>query len=425
MNQRRGASRKRARGRLLSPLAAMTVAMTMATIGAIWAGSCVPTANRPVSADLVVAPVDCKAAEVGLEFGPFTVADFEETVSRTVTVDGGTQTDTFVGAQYLYSYFDGTSNIGNPGYQPRAELGNRCGDPNNHVFHMTGGPFLGWGGGMGIAMEHFAQDQGLCPSGDITNPNRPSYCAPASAANGNYVAYAAMNLSEWDGVAVWARRGPTSQPLLRVLVGTKDTDDDIAYLMYDPSTPKKPLYCQRVRECGCLVNDLTPEPACTQYDTLPSDSVLPASMFIPGFYCGRPGATAASLSTGNNYCNTSACDAVYPAYPNNGSDAQFLHKPCTPFTYRSGTQTSLCYDPATETPAQSDQQCGDHFTFPLTLTTEWKLYLIPFKTMYQQGFGKKAETFDLTSLSAVRLTWDAGPIDYYVDDLRFYRTARK
>ena len=44
--------------------------------------------------------------------------------------------------------------------------------------------------------------------------------------------------------------------------------------------------------------------------------------------------------------------------------------------------------------------------------------------MLQQGFAKRSPSMDLTSVSVVRLTWEAGPIDYYVDDLRFYRVKR-
>lgn len=399
------------------------------------AGGCIPTAPLTSGTPApVVAPVDCARAEQGLEFGPFTIADFEASLNHTVydtQQDCASHVETYSSAEFFYSYFDGTSTIGNPGYQPRTAAEARCvGNPNNHVMHMTGGPYLGWGGGMGVAMMHFAQDRGLCPIGNVTRTDRPSYCAPASAANDNQVAFAAMNLSEWDGVAVWARRGPTSQPLLRVLVGTKDTDDDIAFLMYDPSNPRKPLYCQRVRDCGCAINDsgaMSSDPQCLNFDAQPAEPKLcypPDDPFRPGYYCGRPGATPGSLNNGRNYCNTSACDAAYPAYPNVTHDPQFYRKACTPFTTRSGAQMSLCYDPATETPPESDQQCGDHFTFPLQLTTEWKLYLVPFKQMYQQGFGKKATTFDLTSISLVRLTWEAGPIDYYVDDLRFYRVKR-
>jgi len=403
-------------------------------LGALASVACIPTGPGGTTAPVVAGPVNCAQAEQGLEFFPYPIGDFEETVTRTVFADPATcrtESRSYVGAQYFYSYFDGTSGIGNPGYQPPAESADRCGNPGNHVLHMTGGPFLGWGGGMGIALMHLAQDKGLCPIGDVDNPARPSYCAPANAANNNAVAFAALNVSEWDGVAVWARRGPTSQPLLRVLVGNKDTDDDIAYLMYDVAAPNKPLYCQRFRDCSCQFNDphaLDPtqrtEHTCNYYDQLPDEPQRCLTSFTPGYYCGAPGSTPSAFESGNNSCNTTQCDSVYSAYPNNGPDLQFFHKPCTPFGARSGTQVSLCYDPKTDAPPQPDQQCGDHFTFPLTLTTEWKLYLVPFKQMLQQGFAKRSPSMDLTSVSVVRLTWEAGPIDYYVDDLRFYRVKR-
>ena len=64
-------------------------------------------------------------------------------------------------------------------------------------------------------------------------------------------AQAMKDVSAWEGISFWARRGPDSQAGFRVLVGDKYTDDDIAYLMYriDPMLPR---YCERVRECGCL-----------------------------------------------------------------------------------------------------------------------------------------------------------------------------
>ncbi len=44
--------------------------------------------------------------------------------------------------------------------------------------------------------------------------------------------------------------------------------------------------------------------------------------------------------------------------------------------------------------------------------------------MFQQGWAKQAPNFDLTSISVVRFTWDVGYIDYYIDDVKFYRDAR-
>lgn len=383
---------------------------------------CTPTASEPLTStfngvclhpgctpDPGWALQDCDAAEAGLEFfnpsGVTVGANFE-------AMDGNT--GAFV-AQYMYGYTDATANTSaDRGYQPAATAADRClGRTGNHVFHLYGGPFLGWGGGIGVAMEHFTQDANLC-----AGSTAPEYCVPPSA--GDAVSVAAMDLSAWEGVAVWARRAPDSQPLLRVLVGTKDTDDDIAFLMYQDPTERDHLYCQRVKECGCLFQDAP----CTFY---PDGD--PASFSTPGYYCGAPGATPsyanmapAANSTGySNKCNTTRCDDPYPAYAM-APDLQFAGRPCTAYTTRNGVLSSYCYDPATDPPpASGDQQCGDHFTFPLHLTTEWQLYLVPFATMYQQGWAKRAPYFDLHTVSVLRLTWDSGYIDYWIDDLRFYR----
>jgi hypothetical protein len=44
--------------------------------------------------------------------------------------------------------------------------------------------------------------------------------------------------------------------------------------------------------------------------------------------------------------------------------------------------------------------------------------------MFQQGWAKRWQFLDISSVSVVRLTWDAGWIDYWIDNLRFYRVRR-
>ena len=173
----------------------------------------------------------------------------------------------------------------------------------------------------------------------------------------------------------------------------------------------------------------------------PPDNNLPAAISNGGYFCGPPGSHPGSASSGgtasnatiSNICGRTQCDNAYAAYPTNGSDPQSVGRACTPYTYRSGTQANVCYNPpgtldaagnpvpADPLPAESDEQCGDHFTFPVHLTTEWQFFTVPFTQMFQQGWAKQAPFFDLTSASVVRFTWDAGYVDYYIDDVRFYR----
>jgi hypothetical protein len=103
-------------------------------------------------------------------------------------------------------------------------------------------------------------------------------------------------------------------------------------------------------------------------------------------------------------------------------DPQFAGRPCTPYQWQNGVGGSYCFDPAIDPPpAPSTQQCGDHWAATPTLTTEWKYFTIPFTDLHQLGWAKKSEHLDLTAVSVVRFTWDAGWIDYYIDSLSFYR----
>jgi hypothetical protein len=389
--------------------------------------SCTPTAptNQAIS-EAAWQPVNCGAAEAGLEFG-LTIWDFETAVG-----------------QFMYSYVDGTSSLSPSGYQPAAMMADspRCTDkPKNYSFHMAGGPFLGWGGGMGIGLMHIAQDLGYCTQSPL-----PSFCRTPGAEV--VVDFASLDLSQWEGVALWARREAHSQPLLRVLVGNKYTDDDISFLMdlEDPER-KQPRYCERVRDCACL------------YQNRPCTYSADGPRVVPGggYYCGAAGVEAgpaimAPVGTGDNLgtntCNVTRCNDPFPAYPDRnvdpsdgrGRDPAFQNRPCTPHTFRNGSHSSYCWDPDGDPgdptanpprpprppdppPAEPDRQCGDHWTFPLTLSTEWQLFLVPFNTMFQQGWAQRVPFFDPTSVSVIRLTWEAGPIDYWIDDVRIYRRA--
>jgi hypothetical protein len=351
-------------------------------------------------------PLSCaavQAAEAGLEFFPYSIANFEQTSTDTVIdVNQNVVPQEVVGG-YVYSYTDATAQVyanrdgiqAPVGWQPIATIANLC-DPNmpdqpNHVLHMSGGPYLGWGGGIGVPMSYVSKNEGACPLADAANPR--DYCPTVGEENADLgTTYAiletTLNMSQWDGVAVWARRAPDSQPLLRVLVGNKYVDEDINYEQQRNGVPPSKRYCERSRECGC-----TNGKPCNEWDGDPNS---------PQYYCWDPAVeiapalTSGSAIQATNKCYTSRCDDVYPAYPQDGNDPQFYGRPCTPYGFRSGAQGSYCWDPdpthrydivtgepdpnglPDSPPAESDQGCGDYWTFPLHLTTEWRLYLVPF-----------------------------------------------
>jgi len=120
-------------------------------------------------------------------------------------------------------------------------------------------------------------------------------------------------------------------------------------------------------------------------------------------------------------CGDHACNQFYRPFQH--ADAQFYGKSCETFEFAGGITRGYCYDPEDEDdgPFESQFLCGDHWIKPVYLSDQWEFYTIPFKELLQQGWAQEAHEFDLTSLAVIRMTWDRGWVDYYIDDVRFYR----
>jgi hypothetical protein len=412
-------------------------------------GTCVPDPGS--------GPVDCSASS-GVDTLPV------------LKISGTLDNLGYAIAANLYTYSDGTAQtyaissapapIGpteQSGYQPHTQEVDLCGSPN-FALHIVGGyvpgatgateagcaPFVaaaggfrGYGGGVGISMQKLNDSDSL---GDNTNcycnpactSPHPEVCPPPSA---DYaVRVAALDVSGYDGVSFWARRGPNGQEAVGVNVGDQYTDDDLSYLTYrnDPTAPRN---CERVRQCAC-----SNQKPCLYQSTAPA--VCVNGMLAPataGYYCMPldPVLYQSISGQGSNLnCDVTECNVPYAAYPNfdidggmtsatGGRDPQFYGRPCTPFDWNNGVGSSFCFDPATDpAPADPTQQCGDHWMKMVDLDTDWHFYRIPFTDLRQQGYGKKSEQLDLHAVSLVRFTWTAGWIDYWIDEVSFYRNPR-
>jgi hypothetical protein len=382
--------------------------------------------------------VDCAKAEQNYTFGLGNkiIWTFED-------ADGAVKH-----ARGMYSYTDNSTTIqtfqevtqgvlGPKTFEPPTATLPRCSDnpnPNNQTIHIQGGPFLSWGGGVGIGLKNIDGVIGTVATPDL----------------------AWRDYSGWEGLSFWARRGPDSQAGFRVLVGDKYTDDDISYLMYriDPTMPR---YCERVRECGCL-NHMACAAIPLEFDATGNISNMdipkacrPAKAHVGDTqsmeFCGAP-EVISGLESGTqggsqcNTCQTTKCDERWPAYPDDcllpdgscpadgsmrtGVDRQFFGKPCSPYTQRNGNFGYWCFDPAKgEKPAEPSELCGDHWTRVVNLSDEWQFYTVPFTAMAQQGWAKRSAFLDLTSVSVIRFTWDGGWIDFWIDDVRLYKTKPK
>src|SRR5262245_57730535 len=148
--------------------------------------------------------VDCAKAEADFDFALPYIWTFEETAPMNA-------------ARAMYSYTDNTNSIATfkagrvrQTYQPPTAPLQRCWDPSDHTkplnpsnraIHVEGGPFLAWGGGIGIAMKDHP-GRTVDPATPMTFPLSPGSTA---------ISGAAVDASAWEGVSFWARRGPDSQ----------------------------------------------------------------------------------------------------------------------------------------------------------------------------------------------------------------------
>jgi hypothetical protein len=188
----------------------------------------------------------------------------------------------------------------------------RCGEdvsdkfsPNvHHAIHVVGGPFIEWGGGMGRMLKCMNSDSTgsapellpwlpslnlnkyLCgarksiisskgtqdsyaacvtdfstaptpnPDLDVMKtvcPKRDQYYQTNKKADETdepYLVGMALDMSQWDGIAFWARRSPNSQEGIRLAVADKYVDDDMSYLSYKYDK-NRPRYCERKTVCSC------------------------------------------------------------------------------------------------------------------------------------------------------------------------------
>lgn len=374
-------------------------------------GSCTPDEPPPL--------VDCAAAEAGLEF--LRIWDFE---TRSTDSQGNPVGEPY--AEGLYEYDDESNDFRFPyGYEPPSTPIARCGGGNEHALHVWGGPFWSWGGGIGRRVDGIRNAR-------CTGDPLPDYCPGPNAEFPENT----LDLSQWEGISFWARRGPDGQPGLRVAVGDKRTDDDLSYFSYrqDPDAPR---YCERVKECGCRSKP------CTEY----IDPNFPATN-LTGYYCYDPAVdpppapkvrpcdpnTSCGMSNTVEYlqdetqyetCGPTRCEAAYEAFPQDGPDPQFAGRPCTTFAFRGGIVGDYCYDPVNgPPPAEQNEQCGDHWLAGVTLTNEWQFFKVPFTELLQQGWAKEQPYLDTSAISLVRMTWDKGWADFWIDDVSFYRKAR-
>jgi hypothetical protein len=142
---------------------------------------------------------------------------------------------------------------------------------------------------------------------------------------------------------------------------------------------------------------------------------------VNSYYYQVPNTTTIIPGYGYTLCGVANCNREYSSMQ--AVDPQAHGRQCTPFTFRGGTAGSYCYNSGVDpNPWEGESLCGDFWMKGVTLGTDWQLIKVPFASLLQQGWAKRSYQIDLSSLTDVRLEWDRGWIDYWISDVRFYRT---
>jgi len=383
------------------------------------------------------APVDCAAAEAGLEFFPAPVWDFEGGVATNL-YDYDDKTTTFTATTPDTCLPGGDENACSP-YEPTPTPTERCGRATQ-AMHVRGGPWREWGGGIGRRLDNLASNAAAALGSSCAFPlaaDAPSFCPKQEARiddapgttfldgtprplDSTKTAYYTMvvDLTDWEGISFWARRGPDSQGGFRVVVGDRQTDDDVSF---HESILGVPLSCRRYKECECHNHK-----PCTPHPTAGILSCWDPAVDIPP---GSPNAPTYEL------CGVDKCDEDYPAYPNeadlvfntqsNSSAQQRGTNTCSYYAFNTDQTGEYCYDTVSgPPPAEGKERCGDNWMDPVALNPDWTFYKIPFNELRQEGWAKQFSHFDQAGVTLVRFTWSVGWMDAWIDDVRFYRKAK-
>lgn len=321
----------------------------------------------------------------------------------------------------FFNWYDGLTGGFAPGTfglpADRIEAGPACdGEVNEFALHFKGGRFNRFGAGVDHAL---GLAPGMaCPLDDDGSPS--DLCAPepegdadvdsaglpltAFDEDGDPRPYAQphvyWDLSRYDGIAFWARRGPEGQPTLLVKVQDKYTSDDLAR--------ENQKYCKRLRPCNLRCRNHEP---CS-----PDDSGI--------FRCfdGEPEEYPGAGITDSGLedliyprCGESACTS-----PGTYTDPDFVDATCEPYTFSSNHESGeYCVNPGEE-PAAPEERCGDGPGTTVQLTTDWQFYKVPFSELRQLGFAQESPRLDRKSIAMISFIFTVGWVDTYLDNVTFY-----
>jgi hypothetical protein len=290
------------------------------------------------------------------------------------------------------------------------ENGPRCDGEleNRWAMHVRGGRFNWFGGGA----EHVLELD--CSLGH----QNAEICDHVVDVVGDGRVDKAVDVSQFDGLSFWARRGPDGASGLQVVLQDKYTSDRLART----STAGAPgiQYCQRYLVCFGTEKDSAGQERCQNgaacVPVTQGDFPRPIYRCVPDG--ADPSATFEPALMQKLYPPCGPDECLPPTYDR---DLDFEESKCKPYNFTGLEENYYCF--GDKPPPAADERCGDGFVSNISLSTDWQYYKLPFDGFQQVGFGKKAPPNDVPqkTLYTISFLFSVGYTDFFLDNVTFYR----
>jgi hypothetical protein len=388
--------------------------------------------------------------------------------------------------------------------------GERCG--SRYALHMAGGRFSSWGGGF-VTRMFVVRDEFIdryCEEGKAENNASsvlyrdkdkngigaaPRYMTGESVtrdqANGCFFfvsptalqpSLLGIDLSEYDGISFWARRGPSGQATLRVALIDDNTSADLALQVErkywldeqiknpgaDVDPDKAGAKCERVLKCcrHCyedleyqeyIAPGRLPDAPAEGFRDAKADRCWVDGEPLPHFRW-KPTVDMNGVPTTvlvmwdfrdkcgpipnedlNDTCWVTDVKAVWDQWNRDykrccprtmgeedvdpvdlDGDPRFGGTDCMPYVFHYDQSSgSYCYHPGEVLPEKNQNRCDEGFEAAVVVDTEWKLFTIPWAELRRSTPDKPP--ISSHSIWQLAFFFSSGYLDTYVDDVGFYK----
>lgn len=394
--------------------------------------------------------------------------------------------------------------------------GVRCG--SNYALHMAGDRFSQWGGGFvtrlalvrGDLIDKYCTEGsaetfslsvaggdpkkngiGGSPrymtngttSGEMVSRENASGCFFYMSPGADQPSLLGLDVSDYDGISFWARRGPSGQSTLRIALVDQNTSEDYALQLEreywrdekerDPDAVVDPdkagAKCTRVKGCcrHCAENlefqewiapDRLDDPEASIRVSTQDRCWVPGEPLpefregvkndVEGIYgwdfrqvekCGFVPTTEdlddpsncwvgaeeiwSQWNTDHGLCcpRTMEEEEADPVEAN--GDPRYGGKRCRPYVFNYDQSSgSYCYSAGEVLPEKNQNRCGEGFESAVVVDTEWKLFRVPWREL--RRFTPDKPPIDPNGIWMISFYFSSGYLDTYIDDIGFYRKRK-